>query len=276
MELLEDGIKDYSFKVIIIGESAVGKTSLANRYCNNIFTDGYKATIGADFSNKIIKWSDTVRVNLQIWDLAGQERINAVIKAHFRHSDGVICVLDMNDSTSAVMCDDWFKSSQEKCTNHSGDQCFPPTICLGNKYDMFDKSIHPGYKNPYKRMWNNEEVHISGRVDVLNCDLTPVSLEDEEVPPLITPTEEDVFKLYNDDFREWCMLKKYHGGFLVSAFTGRNVDAAFEELIELMILRYDAEKEMRDIEDRNNSFKLGETHGNKSGATSYYRSCNKC
>ena len=87
-------------KIIILGDSGVGKTSLMNRLVNNKYSSSYKATIGADFMTKDVSIDDRL-VTLQIWDTAGQERFQSLGTAFYRGSD--VCVL-VYDVTNAKVC----------------------------------------------------------------------------------------------------------------------------------------------------------------------------
>lgn len=82
--------KKVLLKVVILGDSGVGKTSLMNQYVNKKFTNQYKATIGADFLTKEVIVDDRV-VTMQIWDTAGQERFQSLGVAFYRGAD--CCVL---------------------------------------------------------------------------------------------------------------------------------------------------------------------------------------
>ncbi|CAJ0917365.1 unnamed protein product [Ranitomeya imitator] len=67
------GSFDYLFKVLVVGDSTVGKTSLLNRYVHDVFGKEYKMTMGVDFALKVVQWSDTEMVRLQLWDIAGKQ-----------------------------------------------------------------------------------------------------------------------------------------------------------------------------------------------------------
>ena len=87
---------DYLFKVLIIGNSGVGKSCLLLRFAENMFSDNYISTIGVDF--KIRKMElDGKSVKLQIWDTAGQDRFRTIIKSYYRGSNGIIVVYDITD-----------------------------------------------------------------------------------------------------------------------------------------------------------------------------------
>ena len=86
-------------KVIILGDSGVGKTSLLNRYVNNKFDNRYQATIGADFRTKETEVEGTL-VTLQIWDTAGQERYQSLGSAFYRGADACLLVFDLSSQES--------------------------------------------------------------------------------------------------------------------------------------------------------------------------------
>ncbi|KAK7794466.1 hypothetical protein R5R35_004691 [Gryllus longicercus] len=93
-------------KVIILGDVAVGKTSLVNRFCHEIFDSNYKATIGVDFEVEqfnILK----VPFNLQIWDTAGQERFKSIASSYYRRAHAVIITFDMTNAISLSHCYEW-------------------------------------------------------------------------------------------------------------------------------------------------------------------------
>ncbi|CAK9051914.1 unnamed protein product [Durusdinium trenchii] len=86
--------KKVLLKVIILGDSGVGKTSLMNQYVNKKFTNQYKATIGADFLTKEVMIDDKL-VTMQIWDTAGQERFQSLGVAFYRGADCCVLVHDL-------------------------------------------------------------------------------------------------------------------------------------------------------------------------------------
>ncbi|CAN9235316.1 unnamed protein product [Alternaria alternata] len=89
--------KKVLLKVIILGDSGVGKTSLMNQYVNKKFSASYKATIGADFLTKEVLVDDRL-VTMQLWDTAGQERFQSLGVAFYRGADCCVLVYDVNNS----------------------------------------------------------------------------------------------------------------------------------------------------------------------------------
>ena len=86
---------DEKIKLMVIGETKVGKTSLIKKYTKDIFGGTYLTTVGIDFQEKIIDVEDK-SVKLQIWDTAGQERFRNIAKSYFHKSDGFLLVYDIN------------------------------------------------------------------------------------------------------------------------------------------------------------------------------------
>jgi Ras-related protein Rab-8A len=95
-------------KVIIIGDSGVGKTNVLTRYCEGIFKDSYVATIGVDFKIKVLNIDDT-RVKLQIWDTAGQERFRNITTTYFKGAAGIILVYSIDNYDSFRNINNWMK-----------------------------------------------------------------------------------------------------------------------------------------------------------------------
>ena len=93
-------------KVIIVGESGVGKTALMNHYVNNQFIESHKPTIGADFLIKNIEIDDNSMM-LQMWDTAGQERFKSLGMSFYRGTDAVILVYDVTNLDSFHKIDEW-------------------------------------------------------------------------------------------------------------------------------------------------------------------------
>ena len=90
-----DGQYDQLYKVVLIGDSGVGKSCLVSRYVKGIFPKNKGATIGVEFASKNLKLSTGTMVKAQIWDTAGQERYLAITTAHYRRAVGAFVVYDI-------------------------------------------------------------------------------------------------------------------------------------------------------------------------------------
>ncbi|KAL7752256.1 Ras- protein Rab-7 [Sorochytrium milnesiophthora] len=120
-------------KVIILGDSGVGKTSLMNQYVNKKFSMQYKATIGADFLTKEVMVDDKL-VTMQIWDTAGQERFQSLGVAFYRGADCCVLVYDVNNAKSFETLDSWRDEFLIQAAPRDPDNF--PFVVLGNKIDV--------------------------------------------------------------------------------------------------------------------------------------------
>ncbi|KAI9062278.1 ras-domain-containing protein [Trametes sanguinea] len=125
-------------KLVVIGASGVGKSSIRNQYISGQFTTGYRATIGADFITKTLPHhsSPGESVTLQIWDTAGQERFSALSSAFFRGADAVILMFDVNQPHTLDALTKWWADFRDKAPvpdDAVEDFC---CIVVGNKIDI--------------------------------------------------------------------------------------------------------------------------------------------
>lgn len=123
-------------KVILLGDSGVGKTSLMDRYIYNRFTSRYRRTIGADFHTKDVIVDNKV-VTLQIWDTVGQERFQSLGNAFFRGADCVILVYDVTSPSSFYSLELW--KEEFLIQGMPRDPKKFPFVVLGNKSDLGKK-----------------------------------------------------------------------------------------------------------------------------------------
>merc|ERR1711934_613488 len=129
-------------KVIILGDSSVGKTSLMNMYVNRKFNNQYKATIGADFLTKevlVTHNGDQRLVTMQIWDTAGQERFQSLGVAFYRGADACILVFDLTSKKSFDNLDTWREEFLVQSGPAETDSF--PFVVIGNKCDLRDSRV---------------------------------------------------------------------------------------------------------------------------------------
>ena len=118
-------------KLLIIGDSSVGKTSMLLSYTDNYFPESHLATIGVEYKVKEIE-TDKYNISLQIWDTAGQERFRSITKSFFRNTNGIIFVYDVTCRKSFQSVKEWIKDSELHDTG------FEKILC-GNKIDLKEK-----------------------------------------------------------------------------------------------------------------------------------------
>ena len=120
---------DYIFKVLLIGNSDVGKSSLILRYVDQIWNDVFVPTIGVDFKVKSLQ-IDNKRVQMQIWDTAGQERFRNVISSYFKGAHGILLIYDITARDSFKELENWLGEVERNATPQV------LKILIGNKCDL--------------------------------------------------------------------------------------------------------------------------------------------
>jgi small GTP-binding protein len=120
---------DMIFKIILVGDSGVGKTNIHNRYIKNDFNINTKSTVGVEFASKNIILSNT-RIKAKLWDTAGQERYKSITNAYYNGAKGAFIVYDLSRKETFQNTDKWLL---ELNTNTDNDIT---VILIGNKSDL--------------------------------------------------------------------------------------------------------------------------------------------
>ena len=120
---------DFNYKVIIIGDSGVGKTCLMNRATKGIFLDKVESTIGFDYNPFILKYQDKI-LKLEIWDTCGQEVYRSLIDGFFINSSLAIIVYGINDAKTFNSVEQWIRQCKLKCSQET------KFVLIGNKADL--------------------------------------------------------------------------------------------------------------------------------------------
>lgn len=123
---------DYLYKIILIGDINVGKTSIVKRFRDGTFDTTYRTTIGVDFAIRTVE-IDNKQVKLQIWDTSGQERFRSITTSYFRNAHGIMVVYDITNKESLEVAERWLLDVKRVC----GDT--PINLLVGNKSDLDSK-----------------------------------------------------------------------------------------------------------------------------------------
>lgn len=188
-------------KILVVGESSVGKTSLVQRYAHGDFSTTYKATIGVDFSTKVIEWKDGMHICLQFWDLAGQDRLNNQIKIYYREAAGALCVCDVTRPESREKVLLWKDLVKCNSTRRDGSHHEPPCVLVVNKVDLLGSAS-------------------------FSKDAFAVSVPLAEIP-VENPVEDQNFQ-----FSQMAIRAGFHDGFGASAKTGLGISDAVYALVD--------------------------------------------
>ena len=122
---------DHIFKVLLLGNSDVGKSSLILRYVDQVWSDTFVPTIGVDFKVKTLE-IDNKQIKMQIWDTAGQERFRNVISSYFRGSHGILLIYDITNRDSFKNLENWLTEIEKNASQNV------LKILIGNKNDLVD------------------------------------------------------------------------------------------------------------------------------------------
>ena len=123
---------DYFFKILLIGDSGVGKSCLLLRFADDSWTDSHISTIGVDFKIKTLNCDGKI-IKLQIWDTAGQERFRTITSSYYRGAQGIILVFDCTDMESFNNVKQWLgEIDRYACENVN-------RLLVGNKSDLTSK-----------------------------------------------------------------------------------------------------------------------------------------
>ena len=120
---------DMIFKIVLIGDSSVGKTNILSKYLSNEFDPDSKATVGVEFGTKNFKIENNI-VKVQIWDTAGQERYRSITNAYYKGAKGSLLVYDITNQKTFESLDKWISDLKTNSDENIS------IVLLGNKSDL--------------------------------------------------------------------------------------------------------------------------------------------
>ncbi|CAF0791332.1 unnamed protein product [Didymodactylos carnosus] len=127
---------DAQFKILLIGDSGVGKTCIMFRFADNMYTETFTPTIGIDFKIKTVRVRDKT-VKLQLWDTAGQEKFYNITRSYYRNADAILLVYDRTEAVTFQNIARWMRNIDEN-VSHPDDVV---RILVGNKSDLQNRLI---------------------------------------------------------------------------------------------------------------------------------------
>ncbi|KAK9764846.1 ras GTPase [Basidiobolus ranarum] len=125
---------DYLFKLLLIGDSGVGKSCLLLRFADDTYTESYISTIGVDFKIRTVELEGKT-VKLQIWDTAGQERFRTITSSYYRGAHGIIVVYDVTDQDTFTNVKQWLQEIERYASEGVNK------LLIGNKNDLTSKKV---------------------------------------------------------------------------------------------------------------------------------------
>ena len=149
---------DYIFKLLLLGETNVGKTSIMNRFSEDYFTIQHLTTIGMDFKIKYIRLKEKI-VKLQIWDTAGQKRFNTMTKTYYKGANCLILVYNIEDLNSFLNIKKIMNTIKE---NDAMDNY---KVLVGNKCESFKRLITEEEGKKLADEYNMDFIEVSAKED---------------------------------------------------------------------------------------------------------------
>jgi small GTP-binding protein len=135
---MSDMSAEYRYKIVMLGDGAVGKTAMTTRFTQNFFDSDYKRTIGSDFAIKRLTLEDDgieTQVTLQVWDLAGQPRFESVRQGFYRGARGGLLLYDVTRRRTFLNIENWKEEAFKNLQNEI------PIILVANKVDLKDSRV---------------------------------------------------------------------------------------------------------------------------------------
>jgi Ras-related protein Rab-2A len=121
---------DLIFRIIVVGDSGIGKTCLIDRYCNSVFNPLHEITVGVEFGSKIVKLNNGTTIKAQFWDTAGQETFRSITKSYYRNSAGIVLCYDITCRETFDHLERWLSEIKDICDKDS------KIILIGTKGDL--------------------------------------------------------------------------------------------------------------------------------------------
>jgi len=176
--------KKVLLKIIILGDSGVGKTAILHKFVSGQFIEQHKATIGADFSTKEITVDDKL-VTLQMWDTAGQERFASLGHAFYRGADACILVYDITNDQSYKSIEQWRSNFLDNASPDDAKSF--PFLLIANKSDLSDKRQVPpteGQKlaKQYQMEFSETSAFNGNNIDKAIRDIARVASNTDTAP----------------------------------------------------------------------------------------------
>ena len=139
----ESSSYDLLYKIIIIGDTCVGKSNILTRYLKNEFKENSKSTVGVELGSKFLKVNG-IGAKVQIWDTAGQERYRSITSSYYKGSHGCFIVYDITSETSFDNVEKWYEQAQKEASKDIS------VILVGNKCDLENERKVPKEKGEEK------------------------------------------------------------------------------------------------------------------------------
>ena len=195
-------MSELCLKILLIGDSFAGKTSLLLKYCDGEFYENHMATIGVEFKDKIIKFNEK-NIKLQIWDTSGQERFHSITQNFYRNADGILFVFDVTNKNSFDHMKKWLLDSQVENSDIK-------RILIGNKIDLIDKRVVDkkmieNFGTSRNMKWFETSAKAGINVNIIFEELVKLILEnktEEELNGFCKKNNQEILSISSDNSKK--------------------------------------------------------------------------
>ena len=194
--------EDIVYKVLLLGDSTVGKTCFLLRYCDKTFQDAHLSTIGLDYRLKSMTLKNKKNIKLQIWDTAGQDRFRAITKNYYKGANGIILIYDVTNLQTFENVKNWITQIREEANKNV------VIFLAGNKADLPEESravqkedgqkMAEEYNMPFQETSAKEGINVNETFQEL------VEKIDEVFSKLEIPKAEQKNILFNGKKKKSC------------------------------------------------------------------------
>ena len=132
--MLQESEPEYSIKLLVLGDTSVGKSNYIYRFTEDKFSDNHMSTTGLDLKNADIIIDDK-KIRVQLWDTAGEEKYRSITKTLFLRVQGIITIFDITKEETFINLKSWINSIKEECGNNM------PILIIGNKCDLTEYRV---------------------------------------------------------------------------------------------------------------------------------------
>ncbi|KAJ3659233.1 hypothetical protein Zmor_010934 [Zophobas morio] len=209
--LLQFRKKELLFKILVIGDFGVGKTSIIRRYADGTFSSSYKITIGADFAIKSISWDKNTQINIQLWDIAGHERFGSLTGVYYRYAVAAAIVFDLTRPETFRSVEKWLLDLRRKV--HLPGSHPVPVVILANKGDITIATLPNEIVNFCEKYnilaWFITSAKDNVHIDEAMLTLINAAVDNHERLQFPATVDNDVVRLQNDDTQFYQNEKKH-------------------------------------------------------------------
>jgi Ras-related protein Rab-1A len=194
---------DIIYKILLLGDSSVGKTCLLLRYVEDTYTANHISTIGVDYKMKLVSTNDNKVIKLQIWDTAGQDRFRCITKNYYRGSNGIMLIYDITSTSSFQNIKNWITQIKDYLGD---DACI---TLVGNKIDLESNrrvSTEEGRKLATENNFNFFEASAKDNINISEAfeNLTKEMLKKNNVNDEKTRNSKTLNKKENTNKKKCC------------------------------------------------------------------------